>query len=64
MGHEKVNLGEAVRWESAHVCPECGNEVLLKALELGESTTGIIACRHCQWSGQINIQIVEQRPLS
>jgi predicted RNA-binding Zn-ribbon protein involved in translation (DUF1610 family) len=64
MAFDKPTSGEAVRWESAHVCPECGHAILLRSLELGEATTGIVACSHCHWSGQINIQIVEQRRLS
>lgn len=64
MGLDETTLGESTCWESAHVCPECGHAIPLKSLELGEATTGIIACPQCHWSGQINIQVVKQRPLT
>jgi ribosomal protein L37AE/L43A len=51
-----------VHWENAHVCPACGHPTLIKELELGETTTGIISCPKCPWSGQINIQVIEKFP--
>jgi ribosomal protein L37AE/L43A len=59
MGYNTLESNAENQWESAHVCPACGHPTLLKELELGEATTGIISCPKCPWAGQINIQIIE-----
>lgn len=46
-------------WESVHVCPKCGYALNLAAIDLGAITTGIVDCPNCDWSGAIEIQIVE-----
>jgi len=60
MGFEALESSEKIHWESAHVCPACNQPTPLKELALGEATTGIISCPKCPWSGQINIQIIEE----
>ena len=49
-------------WESVHVCPNCGHVINLAELDLKAITTGIVACPNCDWSGQIEIQVVDQVP--
>lgn len=53
--------GEA-SWESAHVCPNCGQIINLADLDLRAITTGIVSCPNCSWSGQIEIQVVDRVP--
>jgi predicted RNA-binding Zn-ribbon protein involved in translation (DUF1610 family) len=48
--------------ESVHVCPNCGNVVNLAELNLRAITTGMVTCPGCKWSGQIEIQVVDQVP--
>jgi predicted RNA-binding Zn-ribbon protein involved in translation (DUF1610 family) len=49
-------------WESVHVCPNCGSVIHLAELDLIAMTTGIVTCPSCDWSGQIEIQIIDQVP--
>jgi transcription elongation factor Elf1 len=49
-------------WESVHVCPNCGHVTNLAELDLRAITTGIVTCPSCDWSGQMEIQIVDQVP--
>jgi len=49
-------------WESAHVCPNCGHVINLAELDMQALTTGIVTCPNCDWSGQIEIQVVDQVP--
>ena len=49
-------------WESVHVCPNCGHVINLAELDLRAITTGIVTCPSCDWSGQIEIQVVDQVP--
>jgi ssDNA-binding Zn-finger/Zn-ribbon topoisomerase 1 len=49
------------QWESAHKCPKCGYDLNLEKLDLQEATTGIATCPRCEWSSQIDIQIVSSQ---
>jgi hypothetical protein len=49
---------EERHWESVHKCSKCGYEHNLEKLDLDETTTGIATCPRCEWSGQIDLQIV------
>lgn len=49
-------------WESVHVCPKCGHVINLADLDLRAVTTGIVNCPSCDWSGQIEIQVIDQVP--
>jgi hypothetical protein len=49
-------------WESVHVCPNCGHVINLAELDLRAITTGIAICPSCDWSGQIEIQVIDQVP--
>jgi ribosomal protein L37AE/L43A len=49
------------QWESVHVCPQCGHPINLKDIGLPETSTGIIACSKCDWSGSIEIEIIKKR---
>ena len=46
-------------WESVHVCPKCAFVINLSEIDLRTVTTGIVECPRCQWSGPIEIQIVQ-----
>jgi hypothetical protein len=46
-------------WQSAHVCPNCGNVIDLSELDLVAVTTGIVSCTRCDWGGRIEIQVVD-----
>ena len=48
-------------WEHVHVCPKCGNILLPDEIELGSIVLGVITCSKCEWSGPINLQIVERK---
>jgi transcription elongation factor Elf1 len=48
-------------WESVHKCPKCGYELNLASVDLDETTTGIATCPRCEWSSQIDIQIVPRQ---
>jgi uncharacterized paraquat-inducible protein A len=50
-------------WESVHKCAKCGYEHNLAKLDLHETTSGIAKCPRCEWSGQIDLQIVPRQPL-
>jgi hypothetical protein len=49
-------------WESVHVCPGCGHVINLADLDMRAIITGIVTCPGCDWSGQIEIQIVDEVP--
>jgi predicted RNA-binding Zn-ribbon protein involved in translation (DUF1610 family) len=62
MGIGSPNEQDRQSWESVHVCPNCGQVINLAELDLKAITTGIVTCPSCDWSGQIEIQIVDQVP--
>ena len=55
---------EETHWESVHKCSKCGYVRNLAKLDLHETSTGIATCPKCEWSGQINLQIVPRRRLA
>ena len=54
---------EKGHWESVHVCPKCGHLLNLAEIDLRAITTGIVSCPNCNWSGPIDIQIVDGKAL-
>ena len=48
-----------IRWESSHVCARCGSATHLSEIALRAITTGIVTCPKCDWSGPIEIRIVD-----
>jgi transcription elongation factor Elf1 len=62
MALDSAGTSDGQSWESVHVCPNCGHIVNLAELDLRAITTGIISCQSCDWSGQIEIQIIDQAP--
>lgn len=48
--------------KSVHRCPKCAFEIDLKDLGLRRSTTGLVTCPKCEWSGPVNIGIAEKEP--
>ena len=57
-----TNTEDGQAWESVHVCPNCGQVINLSELDMKAITTGIVTCPNCDWSGQIEIQVVDQVP--
>jgi hypothetical protein len=55
---------EFAQWRSVHVCPKCDHIVDLAEIDLKAATTGIIVCSKCDWSGPIEIEILEKRSVS
>jgi len=62
MGANDTVRGSGHSWESVHVCPNCGQVINLSELDMRAITTGIVTCPSCDWSGQIEIQVVDQVP--
>jgi transcription elongation factor Elf1 len=62
MTANKSVSGDGQHWESVHVCPHCGHVINLAELDLKAITTGIVSCPRCDWSGQIEIQVIDQVP--
>jgi predicted RNA-binding Zn-ribbon protein involved in translation (DUF1610 family) len=62
MAADSANKHDGQSWESVHVCPNCGRVINLAELDLRAITTGIVPCPSCDWSGQIEIQVVDQVP--
>ena len=48
------------QWESAHVCSQCGFSMDLAELGLRGITTGLVTCPKCDWSGSIEIRILNR----
>lgn len=48
--------------ESAHVCPGCATPILIENIGLRETTTGIVTCPKCDWSGKIDIRVLRIDP--
>jgi hypothetical protein len=46
-------------WESVHVCPNCDLAIDLAELDMTAVTTGILTCPRCDWSGRIEITVVD-----
>jgi hypothetical protein len=57
-----TNNGDGQSWESVHVCPNCVHVINLAELDLRAITTGIVTCPSCDWSGQIDIKIIDRVP--
>jgi predicted RNA-binding Zn-ribbon protein involved in translation (DUF1610 family) len=47
---------------SAHMCPQCGFSVNLKDIGLMGGATGLVTCPNCDWSGPVEIRIVDKEP--
>lgn len=59
MNPEQKDASVRNNWESVHVCPKCGHILNLALVDLKAITTGIVDCPKCDWSGPIEIQIVD-----
>jgi hypothetical protein len=53
---------ERKQWTSAHVCPRCGFPIDLENLGLRSGTTGLVTCPKCDWSGPVEIRIIDKEP--
>jgi predicted RNA-binding Zn-ribbon protein involved in translation (DUF1610 family) len=45
---------------SAHVCPQCGFSINLRDLGLRGGATGLVTCPQCDWSGPVEVQIIDK----
>ncbi|MGP8185810.1 MAG: hypothetical protein ACLQKY_07030 [Terracidiphilus sp.] len=50
---------EPKEWKSAHAYPQCGFSIARENLGLRGYATGIVTCPKYDWSGPVNIQIVD-----
>ena len=48
-------------WEHVHLCLKCGHTLDPDQIELGAIILGVITCPKCEWSGPINLRIVERQ---
>jgi len=55
------NTSEEKEWEHAHLCPKCGHILGPELIELNSIVLGVITCPKCEWSGPINLQIVQKK---
>lgn len=60
MSLQPPDTNDKTRWDSVHKCPQCGHAIKLSEIDLKAVTTGIVVCPNCDWSGQIEIQIIER----
>jgi hypothetical protein len=58
------NIGGKKEWAAVHSCVQCGHGLKLGEIDLKSATTGIVVCPVCEWSGPIEIQIVERKSLA
>jgi predicted RNA-binding Zn-ribbon protein involved in translation (DUF1610 family) len=58
MAVKSGDTDRARQWESVHVCPQCGFRIALAKLGLRSSTTGLVTCLKCDWSGPIEIRVL------
>jgi predicted RNA-binding Zn-ribbon protein involved in translation (DUF1610 family) len=61
MGAQQPNKDKRQPKASAHVCPQCGFAIYLRNIGLKEGSTGLITCPKFDWSGPIQIQIVDNK---
>jgi ssDNA-binding Zn-finger/Zn-ribbon topoisomerase 1 len=59
METERRDRNEPKQLKRAHVCPQCGFSITLKDHGLRGRAVGIVTCPKCDWSGPVNIQIVD-----
>jgi predicted RNA-binding Zn-ribbon protein involved in translation (DUF1610 family) len=60
MTAEQNDNDEAKHWQSVHACPQCGFSINLKELGLKEGATGLVTCPRCNWSGPVEIRVIDQ----
>jgi transcription elongation factor Elf1 len=60
MNPQTPNANDRKHWESVHVCPKCHHVLNLAEIDLRTITTGIVSCPNCEWSGPIEIQMLDQ----
>lgn len=60
MDAQQIDTSAIKRWDAAHECARCCHALRLADMDLRAVTTGIVACPNCDWSGQIEIQIIER----
>jgi transcription elongation factor Elf1 len=60
METERPDKNEPKKLKSAHVCPQCGFSIALENLGLRGGATGVVSCLKCDWSGPVEIQIINR----
>jgi hypothetical protein len=60
MGTEQPGKDRKKQKASVHVCLHCGLSIELKNIGLRGGTTGLVTCPNCEWSGPVEIQIVDK----
>jgi len=59
MSSQTSNPNKRSHWESVHVCPKCDYVLNLAEIDLNTITTGIVSCPNCDWSGPIEIRVLD-----
>jgi DNA-directed RNA polymerase subunit RPC12/RpoP len=59
MSSQTPDRSQKEHWESAHVCLRCERIINLAEIDLMTVTTGIVACPNCDWSGPIEIRVMD-----
>jgi hypothetical protein len=49
---------------SVHICPKCGHAMKLAEIDFNAITTGVLLCPRCDWSGRIQIQVVDANSIA
>lgn len=59
MSAQTPDPSEKKHWESVHICPKCEHILNLAEIDLKTITTGIVSCPNCEWTGPIEIRVMD-----
>jgi hypothetical protein len=60
MESQRPDMTIVKQWDSAHKCPQCGHVLKSADIDLKGGHDGNRGLSECNWSGPIDIQIVER----
>lgn len=58
-----ANGAANTHWDHVHQCFACGYAVRIDDIELKVITAGVITCAKCEFSGPINVQIMDEKSI-
>jgi DNA-directed RNA polymerase subunit RPC12/RpoP len=56
-----MSAGLKTSWEHVHQCGTCGHPTRIDHIELKIIAAGVITCPKCEFSGPINVKIVDEK---
>jgi hypothetical protein len=59
MNFQAPDRSHKEHWESGQVCPKCERFINLADIDLLTVTSGVLDCPNCDWSGPIEIQVID-----